>query len=83
MKFKEVIFQLFAAFYPLAMLDKLAYYKSVILSCKFASKLAACGKGTRFSHIEFVTGLDSISIGNESIFLPHLFLTTWGVRKEP
>lgn len=81
MKFKEVIFQLFAAFYPLAMLDKLAYYKSVILSCKFASKLAACGKGTRFSHIEFVTGLDSISIGNESIFLPHLFLTTWGGKK--
>lgn len=81
MKIKEILFQLFAAFDPSAMLHKLAYYKSVILSYKFASKLAACGNGTRFSHIEFATGLDCISIGNESIFLPHLFLTTWGGEK--
>lgn len=75
---KEIFFRFFARLYPQALLDKVAYYKSVVLSYKFASKLAACGKGTRFSHIEFATGHRHISVGSDTIFLPHLFLTAWG-----
>ena len=75
---KETIFRVLAFLYPERFFEKMNYYKNVIYSYKFASKLATCGKGTRFSHIEFATGLNSVSVGSETIFLPHLFLTTWG-----
>lgn len=67
-----------AFLYPKRILEKIAYYKSVVYSYKLASQLAACGKGSRFSHVEFATGLNSVSVGRKTIFLPHLFLTTWG-----
>lgn len=77
-KMKEVIFHVLACLYPKAVLDKIRYYKGVVLSYKFASKLAACGKGTRFSHVEFSSGLKHVRVGNDTVFLPHLFLTAWG-----
>lgn len=75
---KELVFRCLAWLYPSAILDKLAYYKEVILSYQIASKLATCGKGTRFSHVEFATGYRHIQVGSDTIFLPHLFLTAWG-----
>lgn len=38
----------------------------------------ACGKGTRFGKVEYLTGHQHIQIGQNTIFLPHLFLTAWG-----
>ncbi len=75
---KELVFRSIAWLYPSALLNKLAYYKEVVLSYQIASKLAACGKGTRFGHVEFVTGYRHIKMGGYNIFLPHLFLTAWG-----
>lgn len=37
----------------------------------------ACGKGTRFGKVEYLTGHQHIQIGQNTIFLPHLFLTAW------
>lgn len=79
---KDFVFRFFASLYPQAIFEKMAYYKSVVLSYKFASKLAACGRNTRFGNVEFATGHRHIKVGSETVFLPHLFLTAWGVEDD-
>lgn len=75
---KELAFRLFACLYPRALMERLACYKGAVLSYKFSSMLAACGKGTRFGHVEFANGLRYIRIGSDTVFHSHLFLTAWG-----
>ena len=60
------------------LIEKLAYYKYVIQSYRISSRLGSCGKGTRFSKVEYLTGHQHIHVSKNTIFLPHLFLTAWG-----
>lgn len=34
--------------------------------------------GTRFGKVEFATGLEYVAVGHDTVFLPHLHITTWG-----
>lgn len=79
---KERLYRLLAAMYPAGIVEKVAYYKSVVLSYKLASRLGACGRGTRFGSVEYVTGHRHIRVGSNTVFLPHLFLTAWGGRSD-
>lgn len=75
---KEMVLRFLGWLYPQTLMERLSSYKAVVLSYKFSSMLAACGKGTRFGHVEFANGLRYIRIGSNTIFHPHLFLTAWG-----
>lgn len=75
---KDLVYSLLAVLYPHGLFQKIAYFLNVILSYKIASKLESCGNGTRFSKVEFSTGLSKICVGSNTVFLPHLFLTAWG-----
>ena len=75
---KDLIYRILAKLYPMNLIEKLAYYKYVIQSYRISSRLGACGKGTRFSKVEYLTGHQHIHVGKNTIFLPHLFLTAWG-----
>lgn len=75
---KDLIYRILAKLYPMNLIEKLAYYKYVILSYRISSRLGSCGKGTRFSKVEYLTGHQHIHVGKNTIFLPHLFLTAWG-----
>lgn len=75
---KDFIFRILAKLYPMNLIEKLAYYKYVIQSYRISSRLGSCGKGTRFSKVEYLTGHQHIHVGKNTIFLPHLFLTAWG-----
>lgn len=79
---KDRLYKLLAALYPAGILEKVAYYRSVVLSYKLASRLGACGRGTRFGSVEYVTGHRHIRVGSNTVFLPHLFLTAWGGRSD-
>ena len=60
------------------LIEKLVNYKYVIQSYRISSRLGSCGKGTRFSKVEYLTGHQHIHVGKNTIFLPYLFLTAWG-----
>ena len=75
---KDLIYRILAKLYPMNLIEKLAYYKYVIQSYRISSRLGSCGKGTRFSKVEYLTGHQHIHVGKNTIFLPHLFLTAWG-----
>ena len=79
---KESLLKLLAWLYPASLFDKMGYYATVFRSYKIASKLKACGRGTRFGEVEFLTGHRHISVGEDTVFLPHLFLTSWGAYDE-
>lgn len=75
---KETILQAVSRLYPLAIMEKAGYYRDVVASFAIARRLRSCGRGTRFGKVEFAHGLDRIAVGEDTIFLPHLYLTTWG-----
>ena len=75
---KNSLLRMLAWLYPASFIDKMGYYATVLRSYKIASKLKACGRGTRFGEVEYLTGHRHISVGDDTIFLPHLFLTSWG-----
>ena len=75
---KDLIYRILAKLYPIDLIEKFSYYKYVIQSYRISSRLGSCGKGTRFSKVEYLTGHQHIHVGKNTIFLPHLFLTAWG-----
>lgn len=77
-RMKNSLLKLLSWLYPASLFDKMGYYATVFRSYKIASKLKACGRGTRFGEVEFLTGHRHISVGEDTVFLPHLFLTSWG-----
>lgn len=81
-RMKESILRLLAHLYPLSLLKSINYCLDVILSYKFATKLNACGNGSRFGHIEFSIGHEHIRVGENTIFHSHLFLTAWGKKND-
>ena len=50
---KESLLKLLAWLYPASLFDKMRYYATVFRSYKIASKLKACGRGTRFGYRGF------------------------------
>lgn len=77
-RMKNSLLKLLAWLYPASLFDKMGYYATVFRSYKIASKLKACGRGTRFGEVEFLTGHRHICVGEDTVFLSHLFLTSWG-----
>lgn len=69
---KDLVYSLLAVLYPHGLFQKFAYFLNVILSYKIASKLESCGNGTRFSKVEFSTGLSKICVGSNTVLLPPL-----------
>lgn len=55
-RMKDSLLTLLAWLYPASLFDKIGYYVTVFRSYKIASKLKACGRGTRFGEVEFLTG---------------------------
>lgn len=74
---KESILNALSKLYPFYIFYRLDYYKGVLESFRVSSKLKSCGKGTRSGKVEFSHGLNHVSVGSGTVFLPHLFLTTW------
>lgn len=75
---KESILRALSKLYPFGLSHKLGYYKGVLQSFRMSAQLRSCGSGTRFSSVEYAHGLSNVSVGKNTAFLPHLFLTTWG-----
>lgn len=75
---KDSLLRFLSRLYPFAFIEKLSYYIGVLYSFRISRQLKSCGMGTRFGKVEFTHGLSRVSVGNDTIFLPHLFLTTWG-----
>lgn len=78
---KEKILHTLSRIYPFHSINKLAYYKRVLESFYISRQLNSCGKGTRFGKVEYTNGLTNVSIGTNTVFLPHLYITTWGDGK--
>lgn len=75
---KESLLRFLSRLYPFAIIERFSYYVGVLSSSRISRRLRSCGTGTRFGRVEFVHGLGHVSVGNGTVFLPHLFLTTWG-----
>ena len=65
---KDLIYRVLAKLYPMNLIEKLAYYKYVIQSYRISSRLGACGKDTRFSKVEYLTGHQHIQVGQKFNF---------------
>lgn len=75
---KDLLLRILSRLYPFAFIEKLSYYIGVLYSFRISRQLKSCGTGTRFGKVEFAHGLSRVCVGDDTIFLSHLFLTTWG-----